>query len=638
VIGVLPRGFRFPLEVSDAEVWTPLGLDDPEALKERGMHYLEVVGRLKPGVGIEQAGADLQAVAGRLAQSYPDSNAERTATVSALQEQVVGSARRGLLVLLGAVAFVLLVACANVANLLLARSSDREAEVALRSALGAGRGRIARQFLTESGLLAFFGGGLGLLLAFWGVDLLVSFAPADFPRLAEVHVDLSVLAFTLLLSLLTGIVFGTAPAFRASRLDVAGTLKEAGRGSGGASRGRRRLRSTLIVAEVALSLVLLVGAGLMLRSFARILAVDPGFDPNRVVTAQLSIPDAAYPKLAQAASFYQQMLRRLASLPGVEAVGTATPLPFAGNTWITSFRRLDRPEPAPSDRFHAHYAAATSGSFRALRIPLQSGRLLDDGDVRGRPRVVLVNATLARRLFRDEDPLDKQVAFGVALSDKDEPSEENASWQVVGVVGDTAPDRLDAAPEPIFYVSAFQHPLTWMDLVVRGSGDPRALAEAVRKQVVALDRDVPVFRVQTMPELLSRSVAQRRFQTLLLASFAGLGLLLSAVGLYGVMAFSVGQRTRELGIRMVLGAERGRVLRLVVAQGMGLALAGVAVGLVAALAFTRVLESLLFGLSATDPPSFGAAAGVLIGTTLLASYLPARRAARLEPSVALRWE
>jgi len=632
VVGVLPDGFRLDFQVADAEIYTPIALDGKDSIEERGMHYLGIVGRLKGGVLAAQAQAELAALAERLAQAYPDSNTGRTVAVVPLHEEIVGDARRGLLVLLGAVALVLLVSSANVANLLLARATEREREVAVRSALGAGRRRLGRQFLTESLLLALAGGVLGLCIASWGVGALAAQAPADLPRAADIQLDLRVLGFTFAVSILTGLLFGMVPAWRSARTPLTLALNEGGRGSGGPRR--QRARSVLIVAEVAISLVLLVGAGLLLRSLDRILRVDPGFDPEGVLTASIRLPESKYATAQSYAALYERLVARVAALPGVQAAGIATPLPVNNDVWGTSFVRLDRPEPAPGERISAHYKSVTPGYFAALRIPLRAGRLLDDRDRRGAARAILVSQALARRAFPDEDPLGKQVRFGVSVDETD----DGAAWEIVGVVADTAVNRLEDEPQPAFYVSAWHQPIEGTSLVVRSASDPLSLAEALRREVQALDPELPVHRIRTMSELVSASVAQRRFQALLLAAFAGVGLALAAIGLYGVMAFSVSQRTREIGIRMALGAQGRGVLRLVIGQGLALVIVGVALGLAVALAFSRVLAGLLFRVSATDPAIFAIVPALLLLTALVASYPPARRATRVDPLTALRCE
>ncbi len=635
VIGVLPPGFKFPYEIDDAAIWTPISLDDKDGLEERGMHSLAAVGRLRPGVGVTAARTDVATVAARLEKQYPDTNTGRGGNVRPLHEEVVGRTRGGLLLLLGAVACVLLVACANVANLLLARGTEREREVAIRGALGAGRWRLARQLLTESALLGLMGGWLGLALAYWGVAALVAIAPADLPRLDEVRLDVRVALFTFAVSLVTSLLFGSGPALRASRPDLARGLAEGGRGAGTAGgKAHHRLRHALIVGEVALSLMLLAGAGLLLRSLGKVLSVDPGFDPEKTLTAQIHLPETRYATPEQTAAFYRALVERLAALPGVTAAGAIAPLPFVRQMFITSIHDAAGPEPPPGQRQIAHYKSATPGFFAALGIPLRSGRLLADSDVRGRARAVVLSESLARRHFPGQDAVGRHVKFGVGIDKED----EEAAWEVVGVVGDVAPDRLDADREPVFYASGWQQPWPWMSVVLRSSLDAATLAASLRYEARAIDPEVPVHRVRTMPELLADSVAQRRFQSTLLAIFAGAGLTLAAIGLYGVMTFSVSLRTREIGIRMALGAERHRVLADVLRQGFGLAAAGLAAGLVAALALARLITGLLFGVSASDPPAFGAASLLLLATALLASYLPARRATRVDPMGALRTE
>jgi putative ABC transport system permease protein len=635
VIGVLPRGFVFPYKLEEAAIWTPLSLDDEESLKERGMHSLAALGRLRPGVSLAQARTDAATVAARLAKQYPDSNTGREGTVAPLHDEVVGRTRDGLLLLLGAVACVLLVACANVANLLLARGTEREREVAIRGALGAGRRRLARQLLTESVLLGVAGGVLGLALAYWGVQALVALAPRDLPRLDEVRLDFRVALFTFGAALVTGLLFGAAPAWRASRPDMVRALAEGGRGGGAAGGpGRHRLRDALIVGEVALSLVLLAGAGLLLRSLDKVLRVDPGFDPEQVLTAQVSLSETRYATPEQTADFYRALVARLGALPGVSAAGTVAPLPFVDQIFMTSIHDAAKPEPPPAEQQVANYKAATPGYFAALHIPLRSGRLFTDADLRGRPGVVILGESLARRTFPGQDAVGRHVKFGVSVEETD----EEATWEVVGVVGDTSLNRLDTKVEPVFYVSGWQQPWPWMSVAVRSSQDATAWAEAVRREVRALDPDVAVHRVRSLPDLVSDSVAQRRFQSALLIAFAVAGLTLAAVGLYGVMTYSVTLRTREIGIRMALGAERRRVLGGVLRQGFGLVAVGLAAGLAAALGLARLITGLLYGVSASDPPAFGGAAALLVVTALLASYLPARRATRVDPMGALRAE
>ena len=632
VVGVLPEGFRLDFQVADAEIYTPIALDGKDSIEERGMHYLGIVGRLKDGVPAAQAQAELAALAERSRRPT------RTRTPGAPWPSCRSTRRSwatrgaGCWCCWGRSRWC----CSSPAPM--SRTCcwpaprEREREVAVRSALGAGRRRLGRQFLTESLLLALAGGVLGLCLASWGVGALAAQAPADLPRAADIQLDLRVLGFTFAVSILTGLLFGMVPAWRSARTPLTLALNEGGRGSGGPRR--QRARSVLIVAEVAISMVLLVGAGLLLRSLDRILHVDPGFDPDGVLTASIRLPESKYASAQSYAALYERLVARVAALPGVQAAGIATPLPVNNDVWGTSFVRLDRPEPAPGERVSAHYKSVTPGYFAALRIPLRAGRLLDDRDRRGAARAILVSQALARRAFPDEDPLGKQVRFGVSVDDTD----EGAAWEIVGVVADTVVNRLEDEPQPAFYVSAWHQPIEGTSLVVRSAGDPLSLAEALRREVQALDPELPVHRIRTMSELVSASVAQRRFQALLLAAFAGVGLALAAIGLYGVMAFSVSQRTREIGIRMALGAPGRGVLRLVIGQGLALVIVGVALGLAVALAFSRVLAGLLFRVSATDPAIFAIVPALLLLTALVASYPPARRATRVDPLTALRCE
>ena len=633
VIGVLPPSFGFPMDLEEADIFTTMGLEDADSRGERGMHYLAIVGRLKPGATLETARADLATLSGQLASSYPESNQGRVAVAVPLHQEIVGDVRGGLLVLLGAVGLVLLLACANVANLLLARASSRERELAIRGASGATRGRLLRQLLTESLVLAGVGGALGLLLAFWGVGLFVALAPPDLPRLAEVKVDGGVLLFTSALSLLTGLAFGVLPAWRAARVDLVRGLGDGG-SAAGASVASQRLRSTLVVAEVALSLVLLVGAGLLLRSLFAVLTVDPGFDKDGVVTLRLNLPDLTYETSAKRAAFFKTLVDKTQALPGVKAVGAIQPLPMGGDQWVTYLHLEGRPEPPPAERLSGEYKSASPGYFAAMGIRLVKGRVFTDRDVRGAPRVVLVSETLARRYYPDEDPIGKRFAFGTSIDD----DKDDVQWEIVGVVADVAHQRLDGPPGPAFYVSAWQHPWGFLSLVVRAEGDLGALATAVRREARALDPDVPVYRVRTLAELVSATVAQRRFNALLLGGFALIGLVLASVGIYGLLSLAVSQRTREIGIRVALGADRSLVLRMVVGQAMGLTLAGALVGLVAALLASRALQGLLFGVSANDPSTYCVVAVLLFLAALVSTLIPVRRALSVEPFAALRHE
>ncbi|HEX8144776.1 MAG TPA: ABC transporter permease [Pyrinomonadaceae bacterium] len=629
VVGIMPPGFQLQFPTSmQVDMWLPLRIDPKDA--GRKAHYLYVLGRLKQGVSMAQAQAGMNAIVGQLQEQYPETNADRGANLVSLHKQLVGNVEPYLYVLFGAVGFVLLIACANVANLLLARVNARHKEVAIRIALGAGRWRLVRQLLTESLMLAAIGGLLGLLVAYWGVDLLVALSPPDVPRLGEIGLHGPVFAWTLLVSLLTGLLFGIAPALQASKPDLNEALKESGGRSTGGT-GHSRLRNLLVVSEIALALVLLVGAGLLIRSFMRLQQVSPGFEPKNLLTLNISLPRQKYREEQQANLFFEQLFQRIGAVPGVEAVGGIDPLPLSDSNETTGILLESQPALAPADRPEVGSRTITPGYFQTLRIPVLKGRPFTGQDREDAPRTVIINDALARRFWPNEEPIGKRLGF--------EDDEGKQEWrEIVGVVGDVKHERLDAEAKPEVYLPYSQSPRNFMTLVVRTSSEPAGMIGAIRDQVLALDRDQPVFGIRTMEQRLSKSVAQSRFVMMLLAVFSGLALVLAAVGVYGVMAYSVTQRTHEIGIRMALGAQTGDVLRMVVGQGMTLACVGVAIGLLAAFALRRVMSGLLYGVGATDPVTFIGVSLLLAGVAFVACLIPARRAARVDPMVALRYE
>ena len=636
VVGVTPPGFEFPISAEGADYYRPFTVitarNDPSVLSNRGTRFMPVVASLKPGITLEQAAAELDTITSRLAAQYPDVNAGRRIRLISMHEDLVGDIRPALLVLLGAVGFVLLIACANVANLSLVRASARGKEIAVRMALGASRWRLMRQLLTESLLLALVSGALGLLLATWGVDVLKALAPGDIPRLSEVGLDGRVLIFTLAVSALTGVVFGLAPAWQASHFDLTASLKEGGRGSTEGAR-RNRTRSLLVVSEVALSLLLLVGAGLLLKSFVRLLNADPGYTAARVLTMLIPLPNTSYSSPEQQHAFFREAIERTRALPGVEAAAAVNVLPLGNRETRTTFDIGGRP-PAPSEtQVAARNPLITSDYFRVMNIPVRRGRAFTDRDAVAAPPVAVINEAFARRYFPSEEPLGQRLIL------KDENSNPLPPREIVGVVGNVRLGGLDDGVIPEFYVPFLQSADAQMNLVVRSStSDPAALASAVRGVIRGIDKGLAVWETRTMDERVALWVAPRRFNALLLGCFACIALVLAAVGIYGVMAYTVMQRTHEIGIRMALGAQSGDVLRLIVGRGMSLALIGVVCGVAAAAAMTRVMRSLLYEVSTTDPAIFAGVAALLAVVAFLACYIPARRATKVDPIIALRYE
>ncbi|HET7275337.1 MAG TPA: ABC transporter permease [Longimicrobiaceae bacterium] len=629
VVGVMPSGFSYPAE---RQIWTPIEYDELFLSdNSRGAWYLSVVGRLLPGVSIEQAASEVQTIGQRLAIEYPDTNTDLGFTVFSLHENLVGDLRPALLVLLGAVGFVLLIACANVANLLLARAAARESEFAVRTALGAGRARLIRQLVTESVILGILGGAAGLLLAVWGTGVLVSLQPQDVPRLAEVGVDGSVVLFTAAIAVLTGVLFGLVPALQTTRTDLTNSLKEGGRGAL-TGKASDRLRSGLIVAEMALAVILLAGAGLLIKSFVQLQNVDPGFRSEGALAFELQLPNAAYEDATSRSAFYGALEDRLAALPGVTSVGGTTSLPLTGTSFIISFEVEGREPAPPGESPSLSIRAATPDYFRTMGIPLLQGRGFTDQDRAGSPPVVLLSSAAVQRHFPNEDPIGKRIEVGMIVDSA------RVGGVVVGVVGDVKESDLAGEQAEMLYLSHAQVPFGSMNMVVRTAVPPLSLAGAIQSTVSELDPNLPVDNIRTLEQLVSESVSQPRFYMLLLTVFAAVALLLAAIGIFGVMSYAVAQRTREIGIRIALGAEQSSVLKLVVGKALGLAAAGVALGLVGAFALTQLLESLLFGVSATDLPTYLIVTILLMGVASIASYLPALRATRVDPNVALRYE
>jgi putative ABC transport system permease protein len=629
IVGVMPAGFAFP--DTRTQVWVPMAFSAAER-QTRDTNYIAVIARLKQGVSLEQARANMDAVARSQAERYPRTNFGVGVTVRSLQEHIVGDVRPMLIVLLGAVAFVLLIACANVANLLLARAAARQREMAIRGALGASRSRVVRLLLTESLLLAVVGGAVGLLLAIWSLDLLVSLKPANLPRLAEIGVNRTVFLFTLAVSVVTGLLFGVAPALQVSRMDLNEGLKESSRGGTDSPR-RHRMRALLVISEVALSLVLLVGAGLMIRSFSRLLAVDPGFKADHVITSFVSLPHSKYPKWQDQSAFFNRLLERLRNVPGVSAAGVVTDIPLYGGS-STGFDVEGRPPAAPGERAMTDYRLISAEYFVAMGMKLVKGRAFSPYDNESAPGVVIINETLAARFFPGEDPIGKRL---------DLSGEPTDLREIVGVAGDVRNYGLDAEVKPEVYVPFLQSApdylsgvLSALTIVVRSAVEPATLGSALREQVQALDKDQPVSEIKTMEWYLAESMAQRRFNMLLLGVFAGLALVLAAVGIYGVIAYNVTQRTHEMGIRIALGARGGDILRLVFANAIVTTLAGIVIGLAAAFALTRLLQSLLYQVTATDPFVFATIPILLLVVAGVATYIPARRAMKVDPITALR--
>jgi putative ABC transport system permease protein len=631
VIGVMPPGFelQFPISVH-VDMWVPFVIDvaDPD-YHDRRNNFLYTVGRLKQGVSQEQAQAEMKLIASQLQQQYPETNADRGVRVVSLHKQVVGNVESYLYMLFAAVGFLLLIACANVAGLLLARVTARQREVAVRMALGASRWRLIRQLLTESVIFSALSGALGLLLAYGGVKLLVALTPSEVPRLHEIGLHVPVFLWTLAISVVTGLLFGLAPALQASRPDVNAALKESSGRNPGSIQGSS-LRNLLVVSEVAVALLLLVGAGLMTKSFLRLQQVDPGFDATNVVSMNIALPTSKY-RTQQLNNFYDQLFERIRNLPGVKSVGGINPLPLGGTNISLSVLVEGAPAVALTDRPSVGVRVVTPGYFQTMSIPILKGRPFTEQDRDNTPNVILVNEALASRFWPNQDAVGKRLDF-------EEDSGKQVWREIVGVVGNVKHKALATEVMPEAYFPYKQGPENFMGLVVRTASDPVSMIPAIRNQVLSIDKDQPVSDIMTMEQRLAKSVASSRFVMLLLGSFSVLALGLAAVGIYGVMSYLVTQRTQEIGVRMALGAQKRDVLKLVVRRGMVLATVGTVIGLIASLALTRLMRSLLFEVTPTDWLTFVITSVVLLTVALLACYIPARRATKVDPLVALRYE
>jgi putative ABC transport system permease protein len=629
VVGVLPASFQFSFRPND--LWLPYQPSQSQ-LTRRFMHGTNLIARLKPGVTVEQAQSELGIIAARIEKENNESHAGTGLSIVPLQQEVVGQVKPILLILLGAVGFVLLIACANVASLLLTRSLSRQKEVAIRAALGATRGRVVRQLLTESLLLSILGGVVGLLIAYWGIAALVTALPQNqlnaLPFLKTLKIDGGILAFSVGLSFLTGIVFGLAPALQSSRLDLNDVLKEGGRNTAGGAG--HRLRSAMVMTEIALAVVLLVGAGLMMKSLLRLLQANVGFKTDNLLTMSVIAPAGKYTDANRQEAFHEQLIERIKSLPGVNGAGTVNILPInPGNT--TRFNIEGDPVPPPGQEVEANIRTVDDSYFEALGIPLLAGRMFDERDKADAPGVVIIGKSVADRLFAGRDPIGRRVSYSGIKGPSD---------LIVGVVPDVKITGLDQTIRPVLYYPFRQDTSIFANLVVRTDADPTTVAAAVRNEVRNLEPDVAIFNVFTMNELITNSPASfmRRFPALLISIFAGVALLLASIGIYGVVSYSVSQQTHHIGVRMALGAQASDILRMILKQGLVLALAGVSIGVLAALALTRLLSSLLYEVHANDPSTFAIVTGALFAVALLACYIPARRATKVDPLVALRYE
>ena len=628
VIGVMQNGFQYP---RGSTLWVPSEFDeDSLGPGARGAHYLRVLARLKPGISIDQAQAQMSSLSTRLEQQYPKTNAGWTSRVISLNEITVGDIRPTLLVLFGAVGFLLLIACANVANLLLARAAGRQREIAVRFSLGASRMRIARQLLTESILLSTIATAAGLLLAEWAVRALRTLPPSNLPRAASIGLDLPVLCFAVGVAIVTGLLFGVAPALQVTRSAPSETLKEGGRTS---SAGRQGVRSALVVLETMLALMLLIGSGLLLKSFVRLQTVDPGFQYTNVLTASVGLPASKYSTDVQKVQFVDQLLERLQSVQGVKEAAAASGNPMEGSNLGFAFATRELQAVSPADQPSAGYYVVTPNYFHILGIPSLAGRSFAQEDAIGTPRVAIISQTVAQRFFHDKSPIGQSIFIGVGA-----PTDKPLWREIVGVVGDVKDDGLGEPATMTIYEPYRQTGWRDLKLFLRSDSNPSQLSAVLRSQVLAVDKDQPVADILTGEELMSQAVAQPQLRTLLLSLFAGLALILASLGIYGVMSNTVAQRTHEIGVRMALGAGQSSVLRLVLGNGMRLTLLGIVLGTAGAFALTRLMKGFLFHVTPTDPATFAGVALFLFAVALLASYIPARRATRVDPVIALRYE
>ena len=630
IVGVMPQGFQlfikeFSLAGKPSDMWAPYAL--PANARDVGGRYMQAIAKLKPGVTAARAQTELVAIAAALATEFPARNAGWSARVIPLHAQLSGEYRTALLVLSGAVAFVLLIACANVANLLLARGAARQREIAIRSALGAARARVVRQLLTESLVLAALGGALGILAAQWGIALLLALSPVDLHTTGGVHFSYPVLVFTATASLLTAMVCGLAPAFEGARADIQETLKDGARQVGAGVR-HRRLRQAFVISEIALAVVLLVGAGLMLRSFDSLQRVNPGYTTNNVLTMRLQLPGATYRDDAQRIRFFREAIARIQEVPGVQAAGAISYLPLSGLGAGTGFTIEGQPPPPPGQDYVVDVSVCDDGYFRTMNVPLKSGRFFTDREMQEKSGVVIVSESLARKYFPQGDALGKRLVIAM--------TRPNVPTEIIGIVGDVKFSDLTIEPKPTTYWPHPQLAYSGMTFTVRTAGDPLALAPSVERAIRTLDKDQPVAEVRTMNQWVSKALAQARFSSTLLAVFANLALALAAIGIYGVMSYAVSQRTSEIGIRLALGATTGDVLMMIVRDGLRLAVVGLTIGVLMALALSRTMTTLLYETTGTDPVTFAAVIAVLGAAAMLASYLPARRASRIPPVEALR--